>query len=487
MSNRLLFVLGMLAALLGTSFPSSSQTLDPSFQPTVAYRDQLLPGTVRALCRLSDGRLLVAGDFLLFNNWPTHNVARLWPNGRVDTTFLAPEFAGGDVLALAADTQGRVVVGGTFGTVGGQVQPAVARLLSDGTLDPTFRLDMRSAFSGGSPTVRAMVAQPDGKVVLGGSFVAMGAGGLPMSHIVRLLPSGMLDAGFVPAIPFSGQVGALLLLPTGEILVAGNIFSNQLELVRRLLPNGSLDPRFTIVPANQVLAGIGLAMALTPTGFVLVGAYYSVGNVGRASVARFLANGTLDQTFTSPLPGGLGPATPVNAVAVEAGGEVFIGGDLGSGITLSFLRRLLPNGSIDYTYFGASGSGPDATVTALLIQPDGKLLVGGSFASLAGKPRNGLARLLPSGVLVTKTMAPAARLLAYPNPAHDQLQVLLQVARLPQQVRLLDELGRVVRTQIPLPSQAELQLPTTGLPTGLYQLRVDYAQGGPEIRHIAVE
>ena len=488
MPIRFFLLLGLLTAgLLPTQLPARGQTLDPAFQPTVAYRDQLLPGTVRALCRQPDGRVLVAGDFILFNNWPTSNVARLWPDGRVDTTFLAPPFAGGQVLALAVDAQGRAVVGGTFGTVNGQPRNGVARLLATGALDPGFQPDVRpfTGSGGTGPIVRAVVVQPDDKVLLGGSFVAQGAGGAPVPHVVRLLTSGGLDASFAPAMPFSGQVGALALLPNGSILVAGNIFSNQLELVRRLLPSGALDPAFTIVPANQVLAGMGQALALTPTGFVLVGTFHSIGTVGRASVAQFLANGVLDQAFTSPLPGGVGPAAPVTAVAVEPSGEVFIGGELGAGVSRSFLRRLSPMGAVDFTYFGGSGSGPNAVVTALLLQPDGKLLVGGDFGSVAGQPRNGLARLLaPNALAVARTRQPLA-LRAYPNPVHDLLQLRFDAAQRPVRLQLLDARGSVVYT---LPSPAtELALPTRGLPVGLYLLRADYGQGRNVTERVVVE
>jgi uncharacterized delta-60 repeat protein len=476
----------MLTGLLGTTRPALSQTLDPAFRPTVTYTAQLQRGTVRAMSQMADGRLLVAGNFVLFNNWPTNNVARLWPDGRVDTTFLAPAFSGGDILALAPDAQGRVVMAGTFTAVDGQARSSVARLLADGRLDPAFRPDVRPTYSGGPPaSVRAVVVQPDGKVLLGGSFVAAGSGGALVPHVVRLLPSGLPDPGFVPAMPFSGQVGALLLLPTGEVLVAGNTYANNsLELVRRLLPNGSLDPAFTIVPANQVLAGIGLAMAPTPTGFVLVGAYYSIGNVGRASVARFQANGALDLSFTSPLPPTLNNAAPLGAVAVEAGGEVFIGGDINIGGNMSYLRRLLPTGAFDPNYSGVVG-GPDGTVTALVLQPDGKLLIAGNFGNVSGQPRSGLARLLAPNALATGTAQAATGFTVYPVPAHEQLHLQFQAPRLPQQVRLFDALGRVVRTA-PV-TQPELTVSTAGLPAGIYQLRVAYAQGDAIGRRVVVE
>ena len=486
MACRLPLFLVALLALLAARCPVRGQSIDPDFQATGAYRTQALPGTVQALCRQADGRLLVAGDFTRFNNWPSSNVVRLWPDGRVDSTFLAHPVSGGSILAVATDAQGRVLIAGTFTTVDGQPRSRVARLLADGTLDSTFAPDIHPA--GGLPAfVRAVVVQPDGNVVLGGSFVTNGANGSTIAHLVRLLPTGQPDPGFVPAMPYSGQVGAVLLLPTGELLVAGNTYSSAvgLELVRRLRANGSLDPGFNIVPANPVLAGMGLAMAATPTGFVLVGTYYSVGNVARASVARFLANGTLDIAFTSPLPNSASAAAQVGAVAVEPGGQVFIGGDLGPTGTSSHLRRLLPNGAFDPNYFGPAGPEPDATVNALLLQPDGKLLVGGNFTSLAGYLRFGLARLLAPTVLASGAAHPTVGVAVFPNPAHSRLYLRFAAAHPARLVQLLDALGRPVRTQAT--AQPELTLDTTGLPAGTYLLRIAYVQDATETRRVVLE
>lgn len=486
MACRFPFVLVVLLALLEAGYSVRGQEVDPDFQATMVYRAQSLPGTVQALCQQPDGRLLVAGDFTMLNNWPSPNVVRLRPDGRVDSTFVGHPVSGGSILAVAADAQGRVLIAGNFTSVDGQPRSCVARLLANGSLDPGFAPAIRPA--GGLPVVvRAIIMQPDGNVVLGGSFVTDGANGSTVAHLVRLLPTGQPDPGFVPAMPFSGQVGALLLLPGGQLLVAGNTYSSAvgLELVRRLLPNGSLDPSFNIVPANQVLAGMGLAMAATSTGFVLVGAYYSVGNVARASVARFLADGTLDMAFTSPLPNGVSAAAQVGAVAVEPSGQVVIGGDLGPPGTASHLRQLLPNGAFDPNYFGATVPEPNATVNALLLQPDGKLLVGGSFTSLAGYLRFGLARLLAPTTLATVAAHPNWSTTVFPNPAHSQLCLRFNAAHPAQSVQLLDALGRPVRTQAA--TQPELLLDTTGLPAGIYLLRIAYPQGATETRRVVLE
>ena len=74
--------------------------------------------------------------------------------------------------------------------------------------------------------------------------------------------------------------------------------------------------------------------------------------------------------------------------------------------------------------------------------------------------------------------APVARAEAYPNPADDQLHLLLPEAEpLPAQVQLRDASGRLVRSF--RPATRELTIPRDNLPAGLYLLRM---AGQPPVR-----
>ncbi|UOQ66629.1 delta-60 repeat domain-containing protein [Hymenobacter volaticus] len=246
---------GCLAAVQG-----STGQLVASWRPRLG-----LPGSVTALARQPNGKLLIGGNFSTVNDWATANVARLWPNGDVDTTFRAP--IGGitgagtvQLHTLTLNATGQVLLGGEFATIGGQPRAGVARLLTNGDLDPTFQAPLQNA-SARLPSVRAIAVQPDGKMVLGGSFTATIAGSsLPAPSVVRVLSTGAIDADFLPAVPFSANIGNLLLRPGGEVLVSGNIYSSQLELMRQLRSDGTLDPAFQIVMADPVLAGAGLCI-----------------------------------------------------------------------------------------------------------------------------------------------------------------------------------------------------------------------------------
>src|SRR6185436_9527421 len=101
------------------------------------------------------------------------------------------------------------------------------------------------------------------------------------------------------------------------------------------------------------------------------------------------ANGSLDGGFDP----GSGADFGVYALAVQTDGKVVVGGDFASinGMDRNFIGRLNANGSLD-TGFNSS-TGPDSTVFSIGLQTDGKVLLGGQFNSINGTSRASIARL----------------------------------------------------------------------------------------------
>jgi len=150
----------------------------------------------------SDGKVIIGGDF---------GIARLNPDGRRDTNFLA--VVDHYVNSVVIQPDGKVLIAGQFATVDGTSRTNVARLNSNGTLDNSFVV-------GTDDRVFRMALQSDGKVLLGGLFLSVN--GEPRSHIARLNSNGTVDTSFL-----NGQTGAdepvvaLALQPDGRILVGG--------------------------------------------------------------------------------------------------------------------------------------------------------------------------------------------------------------------------------------------------------------------------
>jgi len=117
------------------------------------------------------------------------------------------------VCALAVQSDGKIVVGGLFNTLGGHVRYSIGRLNADATLDTTFDPNANGI-------VYALAVQSDGKLVLGGYFTALG--GQTRDYIGRLNADGTLDTTFTPEADDERAVYALAVQSDGKIVVGAS-------------------------------------------------------------------------------------------------------------------------------------------------------------------------------------------------------------------------------------------------------------------------
>jgi uncharacterized delta-60 repeat protein len=130
---------------------------------------------VSALVVQSNGQIIVGGSFTMLNGQPRNRIGRLNPDGSLDPAFNPG--ANGKVVAIAAQPDGKMIVGGQFTELGGQPRNYIGRLNSDGSIDPGFD-------PGADSWIFALAIQPDGKVVAGGNFSTLG--GEPRPNIGRI-------------------------------------------------------------------------------------------------------------------------------------------------------------------------------------------------------------------------------------------------------------------------------------------------------------
>ena len=340
-------------------------------------------GNVYALAVQPDGRVLVGGSFMTLGGQPRNRLGRLNADGSVQTSF--DPIADGTVYALAVQPDGEVLVGGQFAALGGKSYGAIGRLHPGGALDATF------APTADGP-IQCLVLQSDGKILVGGSFTTLN--GQNRNRLGRLNPDGSLDAVFNPGA--DGPVHCLALQPDARILVGGSFTALGgvgRSRLARLNPNGTLDTTLA-TDAN----GTVLSLAVQADGAILVGGDFStLAGQARRFLGRLQANGTLDTGFN---PGA--NTASVTCFALQADGKILVGGSFTTlgGLACNRIGRLNPDGSPDSTF----NPGSDSTVYSLALQPDGKVLVGGSFSTLSGQPRSRLARLnntVPASQTVT--------------------------------------------------------------------------------------
>ncbi len=144
---------------------------------------------------------------------------------------------------------------------------------------------------------------------------------------------------------------------------------------------------------------------MQPDGRILIGGTFSpnMSDLIHGGVARLKTDGTVDHTFLNGYAGANGT---MHALAIQSDRKVIIGGSftLVNGSAHTNLARLNADGSLDDS-FGPSFNGADAVygqnavVYSVVVQDDGKILVGGAFEIVNGLGRTNLARLNPDGSL----------------------------------------------------------------------------------------
>jgi len=468
---------------------NANGTLDTSFQVGTGPNS-----TPLAIKLLANGRLLVAGLFSSFNGTQDRTLVQLNSAGGVDTSFLPVLQGPGTIRDVVQQADGKLVVGGYFSEINGQPIRRLARFNPNGTLDATFTAGSNSEYS-----VVDLALQPDGRLLVASSDV-----------VLRLLSNGTTDNTFVAPSLTGSSITKMLLQSDGRVVLGGAImYINGTSLpsrLARLMPDGTRDNTFVPSSATSIQA-----LALQADGKLLVGL--------RNAVRRLQMDGTTDASFTSPV-------ADTRALAVQPDGKILAGGQflLTSGTTqYNNIMRLNTNGTVDTGFapttsfsplstvstvllqpnnrilLGGSFTGPgtnvarllttglpDASFTAtvtpnntvlsLLVQSDGAIVLGGSFSAVNNLPFMALARITAPNVLhVAAPQAVAARTEAWPVPAQGSLHVATAPSAHPQTVELLDALGRPVLQQ-PLTGTATT-LPLSEVKAGIYLLRVTYAEG----------
>ena len=374
----------LLIGTLGNNSSAAPGDVDLSLDPGSGVN-----GGVKAMALQPDGKLIVGGSFTTVRGLARQSIARLNPDGSGEPTFDAGTNADQYISAIAVQSNGKVIfTRDDFGTMTGY---KVARLNIDGTLDTSFAPALGTFPSSSGFT--CMAVQPDGRIVLGGYSTQIGG---PRSLLIRLNANGVIDNTFTNDDgTFGGQIFSVALQPDGKILIAGNIGvsvngTNHYG-VARLNTNGTVDTNFQF-GADGTIHSVGLQ----PDGKILL-AGYGIGNsTNWNGVARLNADGSMDGTFQ---PGTDSNSSLVMVVPQSDGKVVCFGSHVYvNGTNRNGLVRLNSNGSVDAGFNSATGA-PNNASAAIVLQPDGKILIGGGFTLVNGTNRERLARLNSDGSL----------------------------------------------------------------------------------------
>lgn len=367
--------------------------VDPGGVDTSLVADFINSSVTKTLVQ-PDGKILIAGPFSSLEGQPVHRgIARVDAVGAVDTAFATAGGAGTGtaVSDMARQPDGKILVCGDFTTMNGVARNGVARLNVDGSLDTTF-----DPGTGADNTVDAILAQPDGKVLIGGRFLNIA--GSPREYLARLNADGSLDTGFTGP-NFGGtsgwSVSALALQADGKLLVAGSFYiSGGPSSICRVTTTGALDATFNgpVNGATDVASFFFLnsidSIAVQLDGKILIaGSFGAYNTVPRGGFARLTSTGALDTAFPATSDG------DCRAILIQPDGKILVGGTFTTfdGVPAAHTVRLTSAGAVD-TVFGAA-AGPSANVNALAMQADGRIVFGSDYGNFQGLTDHPLYRM----------------------------------------------------------------------------------------------
>ncbi|MCB1088811.1 MAG: hypothetical protein KDM63_17375, partial [Verrucomicrobiae bacterium] len=264
--------------------------------------------------------------------------------------------------------------------------------------------------------VNAIARQADGKLVVAGDFSSIR--GVARLRVARLNANGSLDTTFRiatgPNGGPNGEVNDLVIQPDGKIVITGlftRVAGVNREGIARLNRNGTLDTTFLASAISGANTIQGEAVALQADGKILVGGliysdYEALFPGGFASgLWRLNQDGTFDSSFNigtgSHLSGLITNLARIYSIAVQPDGKVLTGGTFTAFNQVDANRfiRLNSDGSVDSSWVSNMGSGANDVVRSILVQNNGRIVFGGDFTSFSGAARNYVGRSLGSGAI----------------------------------------------------------------------------------------
>jgi uncharacterized delta-60 repeat protein len=270
-----------------------------------------------------DGKILVGGAFTSYQGQNYNQIIRLNANGDIDFSFIVGAGFNNFVSIITIQPDGKILVGGLFTTYNGQNCNRIIRLNTDGSIDTNFNIG-----TGFNSSINDIKLQSDGKILVGGTFTSYN--GQTKNKIIRLNDDGTIDSGFIINNGFflpGENVSSIKIQSDGKIVVGGNFTYYQLTAQNHLIRlnnNGSIDTSFAVT-GTDFTGGSILSVDLQSDGKILVGGFFlKFEGIDQVRCIRLNGDGTKDTSFDINL-GFIGGS--VSCIKVQTDGKILAGGN----------------------------------------------------------------------------------------------------------------------------------------------------------------
>ena len=345
--------------------------------------------------------ILLVGFFTTYKGIQANRIALLNTDGDISQTFNSG--TGFNSFTQDVETYNdRLYIIGDFTTYNGQSYNRIIRLNLDGSIDTTFNTG--TGFNG---LARTIIIQSDGKILVGGSFTSYN--GTPANYIIRLNQDGSIDNTFNYGTGFSGTLQGLTAVMdividnNGKIYITGGFTtyngSGGNNGIIRLNQDGSKDVAFDNSTGFNHF-GTTIQVDKT-TNKVYAGGYWDTyKGLDYRRIIRLNEDGSIDTNFDSTFGFTSSPFNP-EGITVDSDDKVLLTGRfvLYDGSTENRILRLSQDGSKDVTFNNSTGF--NNTTVGSVIDSLNRIYIGGSFTTYKGVTSNRIIRLNSDGSIDT--------------------------------------------------------------------------------------
>lgn len=349
-------------------------------------------GLVYTVQNLPNDELIVCGNLNAYNGIERRGFFKTDPNGVYDTIYNLGPGINGHIMGSKIDTSDRLLIGGIFSTINNYSANNITRVKTNGTVDSLFDIG-----SGASSLVFDVDILQSGEIIVVGGFSSFDDE--QYENIAKLYPYGHHTS--FTQYDYNQWIRTTAIQQNGKILIGGLFTSiNGLtkNRIARLNSQGELDNTFNIgTGANKPI----LDMVVQNDGkIILIGEFTNFNGSSKNRIVRIDSTGVIDNSFNI----GTAADSTISAIFIQPDDKILIGGFFThfNGGNTPFFVRLNPDGTIDTSF--NTGSGPNDAVRAIVMQSDGKIIIGGHFTSYNGIGKNRLARINSNSFIEISTI-----------------------------------------------------------------------------------
>ncbi|MFT6747477.1 MAG: putative delta-60 repeat protein [Glaciecola sp.] len=380
----------LLVIIISPNCFSQAGTLDQNFDP-----GSKVLGSITTISVDTNDMILIGGSFTSYDGVSINKIARLFDDGTIDTSFQVGTGFDNDVKKIHVQSDGKIMVGGSFDSYNGRTAGKLCRLNANGTMDTTFDV------KGGAKNyyVDQIERKLDGSYVVDGAFTNWYRPGTAISYYLGssealcLDATGLLKSGTDRiAHSSSGYYSAYHV---------GGPYSYLFSFGKEGIRNITSPTAFP----NQTLSSMGISdststnvILVQDDGKIIVGWSHPSSKSNYHCLQKYNSDGTKDNVMKGVVNNN--GHTGINSIIQDDYGNTYLGGNFSSysSHSINNFCRLNATGAIDNTWAYNGGvfyatDGPNSTVNQIVVQKKGAAIIIGSFTKYDNIERKGIARI----------------------------------------------------------------------------------------------